>query len=303
MVWDALIACYLFLAGVGAGAFVLGALANWSKKPVPRLRKIAYVIAPVVVAVGTLLLMVDARAGFANPGRFFLLISNLNSVMAWGVIILSVFLAVAVVDAVLLFVRKKTPKALDIAGMVLAVCVAAYTGVLLGDAGVSFPLWNMVILPVLFVVSAASTGFAAVLLVTRAVAPQEADTLSFVSTTGFALPVLELALIAVLLVATAGVRGSAAEAAAASVGNLLSGSYAVPFWLGLVAVGLVLPFGVEMRRQRIAAKPIAVEGVDAVGVSASAGKTLALVGEAGVLVGGFMLRYLVIMAALPVTLL
>ncbi|MVN57293.1 oxidoreductase, partial [Gordonibacter sp. ResAG-50] len=30
------------------------------------------------------------------------------------------------------------------------------------------------------------------------------------------------------------------------------------------------------------------------------GKALALVGEAGVLVGGFMLRYLVIMAALAV---
>lgn len=302
MVWDALIACYLFLAGVGAGAFVLGALANWSKKPVPRLRKIAYVIAPVVVAVGTLLLMVDAQAGFAHPGRFFLLIANLNSVMAWGVIILSAFLVVAVVDAVLLFVKKKTPKALDVAGILLAVCVAAYTGVLLGDAGVSFPLWNMVILPVLFVVSAASTGFAAVLLVTHAVAPREADALPFVSKTGLVLPVLELALIMVLLVATAGIQGSAAEAAAASVGNLLSGAYAVPFWLGLVVVGLVLPFGVEVYRQRVAAKLNAAEGVDAA-ASAPAGKTLALVGEAGVLVGGFMLRYLVIMAALPVTLL
>ena len=80
---------------------------------------------------------------------------------------MSVFLAVSVVDLALrLLVRKKTPKALDVVGMVLAVCVAAYTGVLLGDAGLAFPLWNMAILPLLFVVSAASTGIAAVLLVT-----------------------------------------------------------------------------------------------------------------------------------------
>ena len=135
MVWDAFIAIYLFLAGLGAGAFVLGALTNWAKKPTARMKRIAFIIAPVAVAVGTLVLVVDAHAGFNNPMRFFLLISNLGSVMSWGVIILSVFLAVSIVDLVLLLVKKRTPKALDIAGMVLAVCVAAYTGVLLGDAG------------------------------------------------------------------------------------------------------------------------------------------------------------------------
>ena len=66
-------------------------------------------------------------------------------------------------------------------GMVLAVCVAAYTGVLLGDAGLAFPLWNMAILPLLFVVSAASTGIAAVLLVTYLAAPDEVEALPFLS--------------------------------------------------------------------------------------------------------------------------
>ena len=238
MVWDAFIAVYLFLAGLGAGAFVLGALTNWAKTPAPRMKRIAFVIAPVAVAVGTLVLVVDAKAGFANPLRFFLLVSNLNSVMAWGVIILSVFLAVSVVDLVLLLVRKKTPKALDVVGMVLAVCVAAYTGVLLGDAGLAFPLWNMAILPLLFVVSAASTGIAAVLLVTYLAAPDEVEALPFLPKAGLVLPVLELVLVAVLLGVTAGSSGSAAAAGAASVANLVSGAYAVPFWLGFVVVGL-----------------------------------------------------------------
>lgn len=310
MVWDAFIAVYLFLAGLGAGAFVLGALTNWAKTPAPRMKRIAFVIAPVAVAVGTLVLVIDAKAGFANPLRFFLLVSNLNSVMAWGVIILSVFLAVSVVDLVLLLVRKKTPKALDVVGMVLAVCVAAYTGVLLGDAGLAFPLWNMAILPLLFVVSAASTGIAAVLLVTYLAAPDEVEALPFLPKAGLVLPVLELVLVAVLLGVTAGSSGSAAAAGAASVANLVSGAYAVPFWLGFVAVGLVLPFALELARHRGAgaSKAATVVGAAApaadpdgsAAAGAGSGKALALVGEAGVLVGGFMLRYLVIMAALAV---
>lgn len=155
MVWDGFVAFYLFLAGLGAGAFVLGVLAGWAKNPAPRMKKIAFLVVLVTVAVGTLVLVFDAKAGLGNPMRFFLLVTNLSSVMAWGVIILSAFLVVAFVDLVILMVKKKTPKALDIVGLALSVCVAAYTGVLLGDAGVAFPLWNMAVLPILFVVSAA----------------------------------------------------------------------------------------------------------------------------------------------------
>ena len=293
MVWDALIAFYLFLAGLGAGAFVLSACAGMAKKPAPRMKKIGFIIAPVAVIVGTLLLVVDAKAGLANPARFFFLITNLSSIMAWGVVILSAFIVVSGIDLVLLLVKKKTPKALDIIGMVLAVCVAAYTGVLLGDAGIAFPLWNMAVLPVLFVVSAASTGIAAVLLVTPAMAPEEAEALPFLDKSGLVLPVLEAVLVIVLLAVTASVSGSGAAAASASVSNLMSGSYAILFWLGFVVVGLVLPFAIELYRFSRKGKAL-VDG------EAKPAKTLPIVGNIGVLVGGFMLRYLVVMAALPV---
>lgn len=315
MVWDGFIAVYLFLAGLGAGAFALGVLTNGAKRPVARMKRIAFIIAPIAVAVGTLVLVFDAKAGFNDPLRFFLLISNVNSVMSWGTVILSVFLLVSIVDLVILLVKKSTPKALDIAGLVLAVCVAAYTGVLLGDAGIAFPLWNMAVLPVLFVVSAASAGIAAVLFATRLAAPDEAEALPILPRAGLVLPVAELLLVAALLAATGTVSGSAASAAAASVANLLTGAYAVPFWLGLVVIGLVLPFVVELVRRRQAggrkdreyAVSAAGAGSSAAGGSAAvasdaadSGRSLALVGEAGALVGGFMLRYLVIMAAVAV---
>lgn len=283
MVWDAIIAIYLFLAGLGAGAFVLGALTNWAKAPAPTMKKVAFIVAPVAVAVGTLMLVVDAHAGLMNPLRFFGLVANLGSVMAWGVIILSAFLVVSIVDLIVLLVKKSTPKALDVVGAVLAVCVAAYTGVLLGDAGVAFPLWNMAVLPILFIVSAASTGIAVTLLITRLVAADEAAALPWLGKAGLVLPVLELALVIVLLAVAGMAGGSAGAAGAASVANLVSGPYAVAFWLGFVVIGLAVPFVLEFMSHR-----------------GSQSKALPMAGEACILVGGFMLRYLVIMAAVAV---
>ncbi len=283
MVWDAIIAIYLFLAGLGAGAFALGALTNWAKTPAPTMKKVAFIVAPVAVAVGTLMLVVDAHAGLMNPLRFFGLVANLGSVMAWGVIILSAFLVVSIVDLIVLLVKKGTPKALDIVGAVLAVCVAAYTGVLLGDAGVAFPLWNMAVLPILFIVSAASTGIAVTLLITRLVAADEAAALPWLGKAGLVLPVLELALVIALLAVAGMAGGSAGAAGAASVANLVSGPYAVAFWLGFVVIGLAVPFVLELMSHR-----------------GSQSKALPMAGEACVLVGGFMLRYLVIMAAVAV---
>lgn len=283
MVWDAIIAIYLFLAGLGAGAFALGALTNWAKTPAPTMKKVAFIVAPVAVAVGTLMLVVDAHAGLMNPLRFFGLVANLGSVMAWGVIILSAFLVVSIVDLIVLLVKKGTPKALDIVGAVLAVCVAAYTGVLLGDAGVAFPLWNMAVLPILFIVSAASTGIAVTLLITRLVAADEAAALPWLGKAGLVLPVLELALVIALLAVAGMAGGSAGAAGAASVANLVSGPYAVAFWLGFVVIGLAVPFVLELMSRR-----------------GSQSKALPMAGEACVLVGGFMLRYLVIMAAVAV---
>lgn len=283
MVWDAIIAIYLFLAGLGAGAFALGALTNWAKTPAPTMKKVAFIVAPVAVAVGTLMLVVDAHAGLMNPLRFFGLVANLGSVMAWGVIILSAFLVVSIVDLIVLLVKKSTPKALDVVGAVLAVCVAAYTGVLLGDAGVAFPLWNMAVLPILFIVSAASTGIAVTLLITRLVAADEAAALPWLGKAGLVLPVLELALVIALLAVAGMAGGSAGAAGAASVANLVSGPYAVAFWLGFVVIGLAVPFVLELMSHR-----------------GSQSKALPMAGEACVLVGGFMLRYLVIMAAVAV---
>lgn len=85
-VWGAPIAWYLFLAGLGAGAYITSAFLRWRHPEAHGMRRAGHVIAPIVVAVGLVLLMVDAEAGLHNPLRFALLLSNFGSVMTWGVV-------------------------------------------------------------------------------------------------------------------------------------------------------------------------------------------------------------------------
>ena len=295
MIWGAEIAWYLFLAGLGAGAYATAAWLAWKRPEAKMAQRWGRIIAPVVVAIGLVLLMVDASAGIKNPLRFFLLVTNLSSVMAWGVIILSAFMVVAVAGLVLNVAGKRNPRWLDAVGSVLALAVAAYTGVLLG-ASLAFPLWNPVLLPVLFVVSAASTG--------------EMGEFAALKRFHGTLPVVELALVVVLLLVTNGVAGSSASAAAAagaaSVANLVSGGYAVLFWAGFMIVGLLVPIGVDAYGSCMRRRVRATAGTDgsaavAVVVEAAAPSVgLEVAAEVGILVGGFLLRFLIVAAAVPI---
>ena len=123
-IWSGIIACYLFLAGLGGGAFITSAFLRWRHPEAVNMIRIGRVIAPAVVVVGLLLLMFDATAGLHNPLRFALLLTNFGSVMTWGVVFLGAFTVVAIVVAALDLTRRNVPVWLDIVGVALALCVA-----------------------------------------------------------------------------------------------------------------------------------------------------------------------------------
>ena len=104
----------------------------------------------------------------------------------------------------------------------------------------------------------------------------------------FCLPVIELVLIAALMFITC----TNSTAGWNSVMSLLVGGYAPLFWIGLVLIGLVLPTALETWLLFFSPKEFE-ESRKAHWISAAS--------DAGVLVGGFLLRYLVVVAALPLT--
>ena len=287
-IWSGIIACYLFLAGLGGGAFITSAFIRWRHPEAMRMRVYGHIIAPVTVIIGLLLLMFDATAGLYNPLRFALLLSNFGSVMTWGVVFLGLFVIIAIIVAVLDLLHKHIPVALEIIGSVLGVCVAVYTGCLLGVCK-TFPLWNNALLPILFLVSAVSTGMASVLVAAIIRHPEEFNRVGVLKKFHFCLPIVELVLIASLCFIT---YQDTSAAGAASVAQLLTGAYAVPFWVLLVIVGLVLPTALETRMLFFSSREFE---------ESRKAHWISFASDAGVLIGGFVLRLLILLAALPIT--
>lgn len=289
-IWGAIIACYLFLAGLGGGAFASVAYLRLRHPSQVHLIRYGRVIAVVTVAVGLVLLMFDATAGFHNPLRFALLLTNFGSVMTWGVVFLAVFFIIAFIVCVMDLLGKglKVPKWLDVLGAVFGICVCVYTGCLLGVAK-TFPLWNNALLPVLFLVSAVSTGMAAVLLCGVILSPAEFDKAEKFKKFHFFLPVAELFLVACLLFITA---NNAEHAGWTSVMNLVAGECAPAFWIVFILIGLVIPTVLEWR-ELFFSKP----GQEA----SKAGHMTSGFSDLFLLIGGFALRLLVLVAAMPIT--
>ena len=285
MVWGPLIAWYLFLAGASAGAFLTAAFVEAKYPDSNKMRIAGRIIAPVFLGLGLLMLMIDAEAGLHNPLRFFWLVSNPGSVMTLGVYFICVFMPVALVSALLEVLKKPVPKWLTWIGIVFAFAVAAYTGFLLGVVK-AYPLWNNAILPILFVVSALSAGLAATSLVGLIVDRERFEQMWLIKKSHVILSAVEMVVLATMLI----IVSAGSFEGAASVYSLVAGQYAPAFWGGIVLLGLVAPFIIEGYPVFITKR---VE-------TSMTSMVVSVIGEAGVLVGGFMLRLLVVLSALPV---
>ena len=285
MVCGPMIAWDLFLAGASAGAFLTSAFVEAKYPESVKMRVAGRIIAPIFVGIGLLMLMLDAEAGLHNPLRFFWLISNPGSVMTLGVYFICVYMPVALAVAVLEILKKRVPKWLTWIGIVAAFAVAAYTGFLLGVVK-AYPLWNNAILPILFVVSALSAGLAATSLVGLIVDRERFEQMWLIKKSHVILSAVEMVVLATMLI----IVSAGSFEGAASVYSLVAGQYAPAFWGGIVLLGLVAPFIIEGYPVFITKR---VE-------TSMTSMVVSVIGEAGVLVGGFMLRLLVVLSALPV---
>ena len=296
MVWGWQIAWYLFLGGLGAGATLTSLLASSAGSRFSMIERAGATLAGPAVAFGTALLVFDLGMGRREPWRLVYLYLNWDSPMTWGTWILTLFIPVALLHALAVTgplaprweryvapVRRVSVQlrgALKVTAGVLALSTAVYTGVLL-SVPPSFPLLNSRLLPVLFLVSALSTGLSAAVLGGYLLASRRGVELDLHqwSRIHIGLLVVELA----ALLAWLGV-GSTSQAGSDSVQLLVSGDLAPVFWLGVVLAGLVGP--VLAFFAETAPRPHHAR--------------LAIAGEAGVLAGGLALRYLVLLAAVPV---
>lgn len=294
--WGLLIAAYLFCAGVSSGAFLTSSYAARKYPEAVAIRIAGRYISPVFMGIGLLVLMLDAEAGIKHPLRFVYLLSNWSSVMTIGTACVSIFITLAGIIAVLEFFKKDVNKKFEMVTNVFAAGSGIYTGFLIGVIG-AIPLWNTAILPVLFFVSALSTGIAATMLVGSILDKTVPHKVWSIKKIHFGLMITELFLIFAMFYITS----SSSEIAGASIAAIVTGEYSIWFWGGLIGLGLTLPIiieGLELFNNKKMHDP-AGPGLQ-VAATGSHGITATLITESSVLIGGFILRCIVLAAALPI---
>lgn len=305
--WGWLVAIYLFLGGMGAGSFLIAAFMELSgerykHKYCPTSLVGAGVSGPLIL-VGTVLLIFDLGAGLREPWRILHMFTHFSSVMTWGIWILTLFLPICflyglietmhVHPGLLAWLRRRLhflpetlpyrriKRVLCSVGGLLAVGTAIYTGVLLSVVR-AVPLWHTPLLPILFLVSALSTGMGLTIDLSATLA------VPFVQRRFKYLPVvhivfigLEAALLGLLFVTALNQGGEAA----ASAKLILAGRGSLLFWVIVGGFGLLYPLLVH-------AYALARH---------SHGYISGILSGTGIVIAGLFVRYLIVAAAIPVT--
>lgn len=301
--WHWLVVIYLFLGGLGAGAYLTsfaaetGWLGNNSS-----LKRVGYYIGGPIVGIGTLLLVFDLGQGFNKPWLLWRLITNLNSLMTWGTIILAVFIVVGMLKGFLTYINRPVWSIITWSGAILAVATGAYTGFLVSVIA-AIPFWDSAIIPVIFFISALSTGMSLTVLLSSILEKAPSENKGREDLTHIILIVTELVAVAAFIgIMASGANGLVAQKSAALI---INGKYALQFWGVFIGLGLVFPLTVyiiQYLRHRAVAR-IVVESRGAEGqLEEPHGKNsiLTMITDFSVLMGGFALRALIIFAALPI---
>lgn len=305
--WGLPVTLYLFLAGVGAGAVTVSASVllrgggGGFGGDHFKLARYGALVGPIPVMLGTILIVFELGRPFRALNLFKLINLSPMNIGSW---LLFVFIQVSLLYA-LTFVPTLLPRfsrlgeRLDIVRKALAwvcvplgIAVAVYTGVMLG-AMPSRPFWNSPILAMLFMISALSTGVATIMLTRTIFHRNSGDpeierrfhqsayllTASDVILISFELLVIFLFVMFAHL--TIGATKYAVEVI------LPGGELFNAFWLWVVLFGLVIPALVEL----VYVIPKLIFHRDY-----AAPKSVEIVVPIAILIGGFMLRYVVVIA-------
>ncbi len=241
--WGWEVAAYLFLAGLGAGAYVFGVLVDlqgWSDA----VARIGVILGLPCVFIGCMFLVLD----LGTPSNFWRAAMRPNT--SWigrGTIIISLFMIInAVHIAFWIWPFGSVLQGADAArnfiavlGVIFAFGTMVYTGILLGAAR-PIAFWSTALLPLLFLVSALSTGAMAIALI-GTLAGVEHEVIAPLIRIDTLLLILELIVLGFYMQGTHRVEESRASAQLVMAGQL-----AGMFWFGVVAVGLLVPLFLDL---------------------------------------------------------
>ncbi|KXO09015.1 NrfD protein [Moritella sp. JT01] len=269
LVWDWLIAIYLFLTGMSAGMVLISIHLKRKiiegKASANGIIKATAILAPLGIITGLTILIFH----LTKPLSFWkiLVFFNPTSVMSMGVILFQVYMIVLFTWIAIMFKDElavllqtlfkgrfdfvnpivdklaKFENALELLLALLAMMLAAYTGFLL-SALKTYPMLNNPVLPVLFIFSSVSSGAAACLLLGIVGFKESFDSNCVKWIHGIERPVVVFELFVLLTFFTGLIFGGGQKevAAMAAIG---SGFWASWFWYGVVGAGMLMPLALN----------------------------------------------------------
>ena len=294
--WPLLIDLYFFLAGLAGGAFVIATIAHLVGGERSRnVVRVGYYLSLLALIPCPILLVVDLGV----PSRFVNMLMSLKpdqtigasainigslhikpfspmNMGAWALLGFSVLAFLAALSVFLEDARRGRNLSafrttVGVIGGFFGFFLAAYPGVLLGAT--ARPLFqNASFLGALFLAVGASTGAAAIALILSFLGQEAGGTLGRLRQIIIPALLLQAATL-VLFLLRVGMSGG--EGAAQSLALLLSGPFSLIFWVGAVAVGLVVPFILQVAARR---------------------PGLVAISAVLILVGGFLVKYVIIAA-------
>jgi formate-dependent nitrite reductase membrane component NrfD len=286
-IWTWEVAVYLFLGGLTAGIMFFAAwmLLRQRAGEAPFATHRLALAAPIVLSVGMGALFLDLEHKL-YVFRFYTAFEP-TSPMSWGSWILILVYPIAILQ-ILSTLRAGWPalaqywlrlplgawsldrceryqRAIAVLAIPVAVALGIYTGILL-SAFSARPFWNTGILGPLFLVSGLSTAAALVVLGTR-----EHSERTLFTRIDLGLIAVELVIVGLLIINLS--TGGAVQLSAARM--VLGGEYTLAFWGLFVTLGLLVPWVLELWELR-------------------GGRALAVLGPVLVLVGGYILRHVIV---------
>lgn len=290
--WGFSVVLYFFVAGIAGGAYFTSAMIElFGSEEDKKIADIGYKITLPMVIIGVIALIAD----LGSPLRFMHMMGTLKflSPMSMGSWALLAFGFFSLVSNILIWGDEPKHKGTAVEttanavksifsreiiaaiGAPIGIFLAGYTGVLLGTT--NLPLWGESrLLGALFFVSGVSTAIAAMWIIIERkgiAAPATFEKLKKIDNIAI---ILELVILILFLVALA----SASPESKKAVIRLITGTYGVLFWLGVVLIGLLAPLAVQIK--------------EALGKAAEAKMTLVI--AVMILFGGFLLRFVIIYA-------
>jgi len=312
--WNWIVAIYLFVAGVSAGAFIMSATAYFlGEAKYEKITIIGSYIAPFPVLIGIAGLIYDLE----RPYLFWKLFVTFqpNSVMSLGAWLLLFFSILSIMhfylwlperyDFLKIIPAVKSNRFLSLYrgdnltkirglvagfGIPISIGVGIYTGVLLG-ALTARPFWNNPMLPMLFLISSMKTGSASICFVGCFIKGFRGMTQDQINTNKFMINSIDFTLMVFFIIAIflfiLGLYVSPRSSVAA-VHLIMGGEFTFLFWTFVIGVGIVLPLALGVYELI----PHYIEQVEL----REHNPWLSGIITTSVLIGGFAMRYIVIYA-------